>query len=551
MTESAQLGPKLPVQQLVILVVARLAEPLAYTSIYPYLPEMIGDFGIPQVDIARWAGLITAVFAVSQGLAAVPWGRASDRYGRKPIVLCGLASTMICFLIWGMSTSLTMAIVARAIQGAGSGNVAIIRTIVAEIVPVKELQPRAFSIMPLVWSIGSVVGPAFGGFFAQPASKYPDWFGQMEFFRRFPYALPNLIATIFFLFSATTTFLFLEESLSSKRGQPDVGLALGRRLTRLFSRNSKAARTPLVDAEAPSAQDASHVPSQKLLPSEPPPGMKEVFKRQTIISLVAYTITSMHSVSFDQNVTVFLNYPVMEHTPDNTRLPFCFNGGFGLKSGKIGIIFAIYGTTCGLIQFFLYPPLCKRFGVLKCWQFCSIAMPFIYFITPYASLFPTQQSRLTAMVAVLMLKGLVGIIAFPCITILFTNSCTSTRILGTVNGFATAFSGFARALGPASTGFAFTWGAKHGCIAAAYYFLALVAALGAIPGFMVEDGDGPSAEAEPINVCRPRSESESTAGVDDLDDSVNTPLLAAANSRGYGARESRQRSAQGPFRQPS
>lgn len=540
MTDSARSQPKLPVQQLVILVVARLAEPLAYTSIYPYLPEMISDFGIPQVDIARWAGLTTAVFAVSQGLAAVPWGRASDRYGRKPVVLFGLASTMICFIVWGMSTSLTMAIIARAVQGAGSGNVAIIRTIVAEIVPVKELQPRAFSIMPLVWSIGSVVGPAFGGFFAQPATKYPDWFGNIDFFHRFPYALPNLIASAFFLFSATTTFLFLQESLSSKRGQHDVGLTLGHRLTHLFTRKSKPPRPS--DAETPSDQEHP-IPSQKLSAPEPPPGMKEAFTRQTVISLVAYTFTSMHSVAFDQNVTVFLNYPVMEHTPENTQLPFFFNGGFGLKSDKIGIIFAIYGTTCGLIQFFLYPPLCRRFGILKCWQFCSIAMPFIYIITPYASLFPTQQSRLTAVVLVLMLKGLVGIIAFPCITILFTNSCSSTRILGTVNGFATAFSGFARAIGPATTGFTFTWGVRHGCIAAAYYFLAIIAFIGAIPGFMVEEGDGPTrSEAESVE--------EAAADHQDERSGENTPLLTDA-SRSYGAHQARQRTFQADARQPS
>ncbi|RDA89125.1 hypothetical protein CP532_2274 [Ophiocordyceps camponoti-leonardi (nom. inval.)] len=531
MTETSRDRPKLPVQQLVILVVARLAEPLAYTSIYPYLPEMISDFGIPQADIARWAGLTTAVFAVSQGVAAVPWGRASDRYGRKPIVLFGLASTMICFLVWGMSTSLPMAMVARAVQGAGSGNVAIIRTIVAEIVPAKELQPRAFSIMPIIWSIGSVVGPAFGGMLAQPARKYPEWFGQMDLFRHFPYLLPNLIATIFFLFSAATTFLFLEESLSSKRGQPDVGLSLGRRLSRLFF---KPRHKPVADAES-STQDASQqVASQKLTPPEPPPGMKEAFTRQTVISVIAYTFTSMHSVAFDQNITVFLNYPVVEHTPENTQLPFLFNGGFGLKSDKIGIIFAIYGTTCGLIQFFLYPSLCRRFGVLKCWRFCSIAMPFIYFIAPYACLFPTHQGRMVAIIAMLMLKGVVGIIAFPCITILFTNSCTSTRILGTVNGFATAFSGFARALGPASTGFVFSWGVKQNCIAAAYYYLALVAAVGAIPGFMVEDGDGPSAETV--------SQSDSTAVDDEEDVSDDTPLLTSANSQSYGTPQGRQRS---------
>lgn len=83
---------------------------------------MIRDFGVPQNEVAKWAGMTTAIFSLSQGLAALPWGRASDRYGRKPILLCGLLSTMVCFLVWGVSTSLPMALVARAVQGAGNGN---------------------------------------------------------------------------------------------------------------------------------------------------------------------------------------------------------------------------------------------------------------------------------------------------------------------------------------------------------------------------------------------------------------------------------------------
>lgn len=88
--------------------------------------------------------------------------------------------------------------------------VGIIRTMVAEMVPERELQPRAFSIMPLVWSLGSVVGPAFGGFFAKPAEQYPDVFGDMPFFKKYPYALPNLLATVFFLISAASATFFLK-----------------------------------------------------------------------------------------------------------------------------------------------------------------------------------------------------------------------------------------------------------------------------------------------------------------------------------------------------
>jgi MFS family permease len=174
--------------------VARFAEPLAYTSVFPYLPEMIRDFGIEQNEVAKYAGITSAVFSLAQSLTAVPWGKASDRYGRKPTLLIGLICTMVTFVVWGMSTTLTMAITVRAIQGAGNGNVGIIRTMVAEMVPQKELQPRAFSLMPLVWSLGSVVGPSFGGFLAQPAKKFPAVFGNIEYFKRFPYALPNLVA---------------------------------------------------------------------------------------------------------------------------------------------------------------------------------------------------------------------------------------------------------------------------------------------------------------------------------------------------------------------
>lgn len=67
--------------------------------------------------------------------------------------------------------------------------------------------------MPIVWSLGSIIGPSFGGLFAEPAEQYPQIFGHIEFFKRFPFALPNLILMVFFLFSATIAALFLHVSL--------------------------------------------------------------------------------------------------------------------------------------------------------------------------------------------------------------------------------------------------------------------------------------------------------------------------------------------------
>jgi MFS family permease len=110
---------------------------------------MIESFGVPENDIARWAGLTSAVFSVSQALTGIPWGAASDRYGRKTVILIGLLNTMVTTLLWGFSTSLPMAFTARALQGLGNGNVGILRTMVAEMCP---------------WKVSLCLVPGWGGF---------------------------------------------------------------------------------------------------------------------------------------------------------------------------------------------------------------------------------------------------------------------------------------------------------------------------------------------------------------------------------------------------
>ncbi|KAK3310450.1 major facilitator superfamily domain-containing protein [Chaetomium strumarium] len=499
MTKQAKTGPKLPAQQLAILAVARFAEPLALTSVFPYLPEMIASFGVEKDEVARWAGFTGAIFSVTQSLTAVFWGRASDKYGRKPVILSGLANTMVCFLLWGMSTSLPMAITVRAVMGGGNGNVGIIRTMVAEMVPEKELQPRAFSLMPLVWSIGSVFGPAFGGFFARPAEQYPDVFGHIEYFKRYPFALPNLVACFVFFISFTTGLLFLKETLQTKRHQRDWGLVLGEKLTRPFKRpkpHAKRRRLSFVDdgASAPLLAESSmstDPPDQTSLKAQPVTSA-EIFTPQTIINLVSYTFLALHSVAYDQVLPVFLNYPRVPPDEHNTRLPFKFTGGFGLSSDKIGTIYTVYGIACGVVQFLLFPRLCARFGVLNCYRAAMLVFPVIYFITPYTALIQDTTARYVIFLSILLVKGFVVIIGFPCTTILLTNSASSLRILGTLNGFATTFSGMGRAVGPALVGAVFTWGVRNGYAIAPWWLLGLIGMLGAIPPWFIVEGEGPT-----------------------------------------------------------
>ena len=250
-------------------------------------PEMIESFNVPKNKVARWAGITQAVFSSSQAVTAIFWGRASDRFGRKPVILTCMLCIMLTSLLFGLSRSLAWAIVARGLSGLVNGNIGVMRTAVAELVPQKELQPKAFSILPLVWTIGSIIGPGLGGALANPAAKYPQTFGNSRFFNQYPFALPNLVASLFFLVGLSAGFLFLKETLETKKHQRDYGRVLGKQLLRLVksvnhtdSRDRAEQTASLLKDSRTSSNSVTHdgntAPSNTGVVQPAPTGYREV-----------------------------------------------------------------------------------------------------------------------------------------------------------------------------------------------------------------------------------------------------------------------------------
>ncbi|KAI9684156.1 MAG: hypothetical protein M1829_003426 [Trizodia sp. TS-e1964] len=504
---------------------------------------MIESFNVPDDQVATYVGITSSIFSLGQFLTGVPWGQASDRYGRKPLLLVGMACTMITSVLFGLSRSLAMAITVRAISGLGNGNVGIIRTTVAEMVPERELQPRAFSIMPLIWTIGSIFGPAFGGFLANPASRHPSWFGGNKFFIEFPYALPNLAINIFFIIGLTTGILFLKETLESRKHRRDYGLILGQKLIAFFRspwKESKVGQKNKDDLDeenrpllrntrtsstlvGPDGGGGETSQNGKTVNGHPAPmtrpGYREVFTRQSSLNLVVYCLLALHSVAFDQLLTVFMHRQRQSIDSPNVHLPFKFSGGFGLKADTIGFWFALYGGFGMVIQFIIFPPLARRFGVLNCLKVCAVGFPIVYLLTPFTALLSANPNQQQLVMFVLMLfKCVFVIFAFPCSTILLTNSAVSLRILGTLNGFATSISAIGRASGPAIGGSAFTIGMRIGYVILPWWVLAGMAGIAAVPVWMLIEMDGFGAAAAEDS----DAESEEGVGV-----GVEEPFLAS------------------------
>jgi MFS family permease len=261
---------------------------------------MIQSFNVPDDKVAKWAGLMSATFSFAQCLTGIAWGRASDRFGRKPIIILALTCTMLSSILFGFSRNLVWAFVARSLQGLSNGNVGIIRTAVAELVPQKELQPRAFSIMPLVWNVGSVFGPSVGGSLVHPVERYPEVFGRVKLLKEYPFALPNLLISVLFLFGITAGVLFLYETLEEKKDQKDYGLVLGRILTSPCVKRPRAQQpwstTEAEESEAFLSSEMSTPVSASQRPVALPkqaPGWHEVFSKQSSINLLVYTFLAV------------------------------------------------------------------------------------------------------------------------------------------------------------------------------------------------------------------------------------------------------------------
>lgn len=165
-------------------------------------------------------------------------------------------------------------------------------------------------------------------------------------------------------------------------------------------------------------------------------------------------------------------------------------------------------------------------------------MPLVYFLTPYTVLFATTNGRFTALLTLLILKAFAIIIAFPSTTILLTNSCSSLKVLGTLNGYATMFSGIARGIGPASTGILFTWGSANKYIVLPYFFLGVMAVLGAFFSFMVQEDshdeiESSDSDAEVEDSMQNSALFESAISDSDSDDDTSRPLLTGSEPRNY------------------
>ncbi len=106
----------------------------------------------PGADLTL-AGIAFGIYALAQSLLQIPFGWASDKFGRKPVLILGLTLFTIGSVLCAMSDNITQLILARVVQGSG----AVSSVAIASLGDVtrNEVRARAFTI------VGLTIGGAF------------------------------------------------------------------------------------------------------------------------------------------------------------------------------------------------------------------------------------------------------------------------------------------------------------------------------------------------------------------------------------------------------
>lgn len=128
--------------------------------IIPILPFYALSFGAQPFDL----GLLTASFALASFVFSPIFGRLSDRMGRKKFVLLGALGYTLSYLIYAFADSLALVFLARALSGVFSAAIFTAAVSILSDLTTERERGRAMALQGMMFALGLVFGPAFGGF---------------------------------------------------------------------------------------------------------------------------------------------------------------------------------------------------------------------------------------------------------------------------------------------------------------------------------------------------------------------------------------------------
>ncbi|KAM3339278.1 protein ZINC INDUCED FACILITATOR-LIKE 1 isoform X1 [Capsicum galapagoense] len=420
-----------PIKPVFFISIVTLCASLPISSLFPFLYFMVRDFHIAEreEDISYYAGYVGSSFMLGRALTSILWGVIADRYGRKPVVVIGTITVVIFNALFGLSTNFWMAIITRFLIGSLCGIIGTMRAYASEICR-KEYHALGISAVSTSWGIGLVIGPAIGGYLAQPAEKYPSIFSKESFFGRFPYFLPCLMISVFAL-AATVMSFWLPETLHKhnkiKRDKNNF--------------DDSAGGTPDESNGSNVSQNMNH--SERRAPGS----QKSLLKNWPLVSsIIVYCIFQLHDIAY---LEIFSLWAVSPRTL----------GGLSFTTADVGQVLAITGLGLLLFQLLVYPLVERITGPVMISRIGAVLSIPLLASYPYLALL-TGFGLSIALNCASMLKNILSV-SITTGLLLMQNRAVSQEQRGAANGISMSSMSLFKTIGPAAGGSLLSWSQRR------------------------------------------------------------------------------------------
>lgn len=181
--------------------------------VLPFFFRHLHGSTVPRETIAIHTTFLTSIYAFVQLIASPYWGQWSDRIGRRPLILLGIAGSAVAQLLFGLASSVAMLYVVRALGGFLSAAMLPAATAYVADITTEGDRAKGMALVGTAASLGAIVGPAFGGLTTREDLHFT--FGLFDL-KIENYAPPFFLAAALMFLTFLVAFRWLPESLSSR-----------------------------------------------------------------------------------------------------------------------------------------------------------------------------------------------------------------------------------------------------------------------------------------------------------------------------------------------
>ncbi|KHJ99997.1 hypothetical protein OESDEN_00060 [Oesophagostomum dentatum] len=180
-----------------VLIPSLIIDMFAFTCILPLFPSLLNFYskdghrdqmydifnsllksfqafiGVPyneRYNKVFFGGLLGSMFSALQFISSPTLGALSDVYGRRTMLLASCIGTLISHIVWLRAETFSLFVLSRIIGGLSKANINVATAIVTDVYK-SEDNPRGMALIGISYSVGFLIGPMFGAYFASIAPK--------------------------------------------------------------------------------------------------------------------------------------------------------------------------------------------------------------------------------------------------------------------------------------------------------------------------------------------------------------------------------------------